>query len=113
MVGVWGLATGICYGAIARTLDLRRDTNRRTGRAQDFYVLAWYGLAATGFAAAGFSAAIYLGADDVALLATLRLALVLTFVLAVAALLAAGAHAVTAMHDRNPKGDAKTPASPP
>lgn len=90
VVALWGLGAGIVYGGIGGVVD-RGQRDGVWGRAHDLYVLAWYGLSASGFFAAGFGAAVGGGVGDVALLSTLRLALVLTFVLAAASLLAAGA----------------------
>lgn len=97
LLGAWGVATGIAYGAIARRVDRAR---RLRDRAQDFYVLGWYALAGTSFMLAGYAAAIWGGTDDPALLATVRLGLVLSFVLAIAALLTAGAHFLAAERRR-------------
>lgn len=90
LVTVWGVATAIVYGGVGRTLDLR-PRRAALERAHDFYVLGWYGLMASGLSAAACGAVFWVGIDDFALLATLQLAIVLTFVLASAALIAAGA----------------------
>lgn len=89
LLAVWGVATGVSYAAIAHRVD---HAPGRRGRAHDFYAIAWYGLAATSFLLAAYAGALWSGTQDVALLATVRLGLVLSFVLAVAALLAAGVH---------------------
>lgn len=101
LLGAWGVSTGIAYGAIARRVDRARPLR---DRAQDFYVLGWYALAATSFMLAGYAAAIWGEADDPALIATMRLGLVLSFVLAIAALLTAGAHFLAAERRRRRAG---------
>ena len=91
----WGLASGIVYAGVALRVDrIRWQAPRR--HAQDFYVLGWWALSATGFLAAAHAAIVWSSVDDLALLATLRLGLVLSFVLAVASLIAAAGHLMTA-----------------
>jgi MFS family permease len=97
LLGAWGVLSGVGYAAIAFRVD---RAPRRRDRAQDSYAIGWYGLAATSFLLAGDAAAQWGGADDLALRATLRLGLVLSFVLAIASLLTAGAHFLAAERAR-------------
>ena len=110
LLGLWGVASGLAYGAIARRVERAR---RVRDRAQDFYAIAWYGLAATSFLFAAYAGALW-GGQDVALVATVRLGLILSFVLAIAALLTAGWHyAVAERAARRKKAEANAkPASP-
>lgn len=107
LLGGWGVVTGIAYGIIARRVD---SAPRERARAYDFYAIGWYGLAATSFLLSAYAAALWGGGDDIALLATVRLGLVLSFVLSIAALLAAGAHYLAAERARR---RAKSPSPHP
>lgn len=90
-----GFALGILYSAVAVRMDrLRWEPARK--HAQDFYVLGWWALAASAFLSAADSALVWAGATDLAVSATLRLGVVLAFVLAAASLLAAAGHTMTA-----------------
>lgn len=80
---------GVLCAAVGRRID---TALRGGGVARDYFALAWYALAAFGFLFAAFAGLVRGGATDLVLLATLRLGLVLAFVLALAALTAAGGH---------------------
>ncbi|HUR68594.1 MAG TPA: hypothetical protein VM370_05050 [Candidatus Thermoplasmatota archaeon] len=112
VVAAWGFASGVGYAAVAWRVDRARWDPGRRG-AQDFYVLAWWALAATGFLGAAHAAAIGGGFDDVALVTTLRLGIVLAFVLAVAALFAAAGHLARASTAANAAVKAPPPARRP
>lgn len=85
----WGSASGVLQVGIAAGASRVRWPARHR-QAQDYYVLAWWALAAAGFTAGALGAAMEADLDDPGLFAMLRLAAVLAFVLAAAALLAAG-----------------------
>lgn len=92
---VWGVVTGMLYAAVARRLG-RSPTDDARPHAKDFFVVGWYALAASGFLAAAHSSLVWGDVHDLALVATLRLGVVLAFVLAATAFLTAGGYFLTA-----------------
>ena len=90
-VVAWGLGTGVLYFWLARRLD-RRVQGRAQQRARDFFVLGWYALAATAFLAAFQASLAWRDVEDIPLHTTLRLAVTLAFVLALASLAAAAVY---------------------
>lgn len=90
-VVAWGAGTGVLYAWLAWRLD-KRVQGRAQQRARDFFVLGWYALATTGFLAALQASLAWRDVDDLPLQATLKLAVTLSFVLALASIIAAGAY---------------------
>lgn len=100
-VVAWGLSTGILYAWLARRLD-KRVKGRAAQRARDFFVLGWYALAATAFIAALEATLAWQSVEDLPLHSTLRLAVMLSFVLAMASLVAAGAYFTASARVKSP-----------
>lgn len=101
-VVAWGVGTGVLYLWLATRLD-KRVKGRAQQRARDFFVLGWYALAATAFLA-GFQASLaWRSVDDIPLLATLRLAVMLSFVLALASIAAAVAYFTASARVKPPR----------
>ena len=90
-VVAWGIGTGVLYAWLAKRLD-KRVQGRAAQRARDFFVLGWYALAATAFVAAFQASLAWRDVEDIPLHATLKLAVTLSFVLALASMIAAGAY---------------------
>lgn len=90
-----GLLLGLSCALVAFLVD-RARWHPTQHHAQDFYVMGWWALAATAFLNSTHSALVWGGIDRLALSATLRLSVVLAFVLAAAALVAAAGHLMTA-----------------